>query len=106
MHNNNNNNNNNNCTLIRGKSLKPGKKNILNLILNVEKSTLIKGTVYSNKNVPSVGASIKVVEIDPFDNKRKILGCTYTDDKGEYQFKVIPIPYMIYEFTVYSPLKQ
>lgn len=99
-------NNNFNCILIRGESLKAEKKNILNLIVNVEKSTLIMGTVYAGKDVPSVGASIKVVEINPFNKKRKILGCTYTDEKGEYQFKVIPISYMIYEFTVYSPLKQ
>lgn len=95
-----------NCILIRGKSLKPGEKNILNLVLNVERSTLIYGTVYAGKYVPSVGASIKVVEINPFNKTRKILGYTYTDDKGEYQFKVIPISYMIYEFTVYSALKQ
>lgn len=98
-------NNNNNCILIRGKSLNPCEKNILNLILNVQKSTLIKGTVYAYKCVPSVGASIKVVEINPLNKERKILGYTYTDDKGEYQFKVIPISYMIYEFTAYSPLK-
>lgn len=98
-------NNNLNCILIRGESLKPGKKNTLNLILNVEKSTLIKGTVYSENHVPSVGASIRVVEIDPLNKQRKILGYTYTDDNGEYQFKIIPISYMIYEFTVYSPLK-
>ena len=96
-------NNNFNCILIRGESLKPGKKNILNLILITEKSTLIKGTVYVGKDVPSVGASIKVVEINPFNKERKLLGYTYTDDKGEYQFKVIPISYMIYEFTAYSP---
>ena len=96
---------NNNCTLIRGKSLKPGESNILNLILDVKKSTLIKGTVYAQNDVPSVGASIKVVEINPSNKKRKILGYTFTDDKGEYRFKVIPIFYMIYEFTVYSPLK-
>ena len=97
--------NNKNCTIIRGKSLKPGEKNIVNLILNVKKSTFIKGTVYTEKDVPSVGASIKVVEINPLNKKRKILGYTFTDDKGEYQFKVIPISYMIYEFTVYPPLK-
>ena len=95
-----------NCILIRGESLKPGKKNILNLILITEKSTLIKGTVYEGKCVPSVGASIKVVEINPLNKKRKVLGYTYTDDKGEYQFKVIPISCMLYEFTVYSALKQ
>lgn len=101
----NNSNNNCNCILIRGKSLKSEGKNILNLIINTEKSTLIKGTVYAGKSVPSVGASIKVVEINPFNKERRILGYTYTDGKGEYQFKVIPISYMIYEFTVYSPLK-
>jgi hypothetical protein len=93
-----------NCILIRGISLKPGK-NILNLTLNAEKSTLIKGTVYAGKDVPSVGASIKVVEINPLNKKRKILGYTYTDDKGKYQIKVIPISYMLYEFTVYSAFK-
>jgi len=98
--------NNYNCILIRGRSLKPGEKNILNLTLNTEKSTLIKGTVYTVKDVPSVGASIKVVEINPFNKKRKILGYTYTDDKGKYQIKVIPISYMLYEFIVYSALKQ
>lgn len=97
--------NNKNCILIRGKSLKPGERNILTLILNVKKSTLIKGTVYAEKDVPSVGASIKVVEINPLNKKRKILGYTFTDNKGEYQFKVIPISYMIYKFTAYSPLK-
>jgi len=100
------NNNNLNCILIRGKSLKPGEKNILNLTLNAERSTLVKGTVYEGKYVPSVGASIKVVEINPLNKKRKILGYTYTDDKGEYQFRVIPISYMLYEFTAYSALKQ
>jgi len=97
--------NNFNCILVREKSLKLGK-NTLNLILNVEKGTLIKGTVYSGNNVPSVGASIKVVEVNSFNKQRKILGYTYTDDKGEYQFKVVPISYMIYEFTAYSPLKK
>jgi len=94
-----------NCILIRGKSLKL-RKNTLNLILNMEKSTLIKGTVYARNHVPSVGASIKVVEINQFNKQRKILGYTYTDEKGEYQFKVTPISYMIYEFTAYSPLKK
>lgn len=47
-----------NCILIRGKPLKPVEKNILNLILNAEKSTLIRGTVYVGKHVPNVDASI------------------------------------------------
>lgn len=97
--------NNLNCILVKGKSLKLWK-NTLNLILNVEKSTHIKGTVYAGNHVPSVGASIIVVEINPFNKQRKILGYTYTNDKGEYQFRMIPISYMIYEFTAYSPLKK
>lgn len=81
-------------------------KNTLNLILNMEKSTIIKGNVYAGNHVPSVGASIKVVEINPFNKQKKILGYTYTDDKGEYQFRLVPIPYMIYEFVAYSPLRK
>ena len=94
-----------NCILVRGKFLELGK-NTMNLILSVEKCTLIKGTVYAVNNEPSVGASIKVVEINQFNKQRKILGYTYTDENGEYQFMVTPISYMIYEFTAYSPLKK
>jgi len=97
--------NNFNCILVRGKFLKLGK-NTFNLILDVEKSTLIKGTVYAGNHVPSVGASIKVVEINQLNKQRKILGYTYTDNKGQYQFKITPISYMLYEFTAYSPLKK
>lgn len=80
--------------------------NTLNLVLNMGKGTIIKGTVYAGNHMPSVGAAIKVVEINPCNNQKKILGYTYTDDKGEYQFRLVPMPCMVYEFIAYSPLRK
>ncbi|MBU3087625.1 hypothetical protein KPL42_03855 [Clostridium gasigenes] len=68
------------------------------------KRTIIKGVVTTRKGVPTKGASIEVVQVNIYDSKRTVLGCTYTDRNGKYAFSILPLCNMIYEFIVYSPL--
>jgi hypothetical protein len=63
---------------------------------------LIKGRVTTPKNLPSIGASIEVVEIIGLE--RNILGYVFTDTSGFFGFSVDYKPSVDYELNVYSPL--
>lgn len=90
--------------LIKTNNLNCGAKCNLNIILNSNKTVIIKGIVYNAKKEVSVGAAIEVIQINCRSNEKKILGYSYTDNKGEYLFAIEVLPYMVYEFAIYSPL--
>lgn len=90
--------------LINTNNLNCRTKYNLNIILKSKKRVIIKGIVYNAKKQPSIGAAIEMIQIDCQSNIKKILGYSYTDDKGEYLFCIEVLPYMIYEIAIYSPL--
>jgi hypothetical protein len=90
--------------LINSNNFNCRTKYNLNIILKSKKRVIVKGTVYNKKKIPSIGAVIEVIEVDCRNNTRKILGYSYTDDKGEYLFCIEAFSYMLYEIVIYSPL--
>lgn len=94
-----------NWVVVKGESLNLCRNNIVNIIVDSNKSSIIKGNVYAADGSPCLRATIEVDEINPYNNERKVLGYAVTDKNGEYQFSVNPIYYMTYEIKVYSPLK-
>jgi len=92
--------------LIKTNNLNCGEKYNLNIILNLNsnKTVIIKGIVYNAKKQPSIGAVIEVIQINCKSNDKEILGYSYTNNKGEYLFAIEVLPYMVYEFAIYSPL--
>jgi hypothetical protein len=77
----------------------------LNIILRLNKR-IIRGTVYNQKRLPSVGAAIEVVQMNCKTNIKKIMGYSYTDSKGQYLFCIEVLSHMVYEIAIYSPLNK
>jgi len=90
--------------LIKTNNLSCGAKYDLNIILKLNRTVIIKGIVYNSKKKPSIGAAIEVIQINSKSNTKEILGYSYTNNKGEYLFAMEILPYMVYEFAIYSPL--
>lgn len=94
-----------NCVVVNSEELKEDRNNIINITLDTNKSSIIKGTVFSVDGIPCYGATVEVNEINPYNNKKKLLGYVVTDRNGEYEFSVEAKYHMKYEVKVYSPLK-
>lgn len=90
--------------LINTNNLNYCSKYNLNIILKCHRRVIIKGTVYNSNKLPSIGAAIEVIQVSSGSDIRKIIGYSYTDNKGEYLFSLEVLPDIFYEMNIYSPL--
>ncbi|MFL0197711.1 hypothetical protein ACJDU8_19380 [Clostridium sp. WILCCON 0269] len=90
--------------LINTSNLNHCRKYNLNIILKCYKRVIIKGTVYNPNKLPSIGAAIEIIQVNFGSDIRKIIGYSYTDNKGEYLFSLEVLPDIFYEMNIYSPL--
>ncbi|SFC22634.1 carboxypeptidase regulatory-like domain-containing protein [Clostridium uliginosum] len=90
---------NKNKIVIPGRCLCKNKIVHVKVILKKVKSTLVKGTVKNPDGSPSVGACIEIVEVTTI---KKILGCTFTDAKGDFSVAIKCNFNAYYEFNIYS----
>lgn len=95
----------NNTLIIPGKCLKKGKIYCATLVVPNQNETLVNGIIYNPDCTKSPGAIVEVVEVNPLNNERILLGYTFTNESGEYGFTLSFNPYSVYEFNVYSPLQ-
>lgn len=90
--------------MIKGAKTREDVHYNFNILLNNKKVQIIKGTVFNQKQEPSKGAAIQVTQISNINNRRSILGYSYTDENGKYLFTIRALPRMRYEIAVYAPL--
>lgn len=95
----------------RGSSIILHGYNLLELnrckvVMNIKSKniTIIRGTIYTENNEPSIGVAIEVKKINCSNKKSLIIGYCFTDDKGEYVFPLEATYGMCYEISIYSPL--
>lgn len=94
-----------NWSIVGGRKLNVCKNNIVDIVVESHKSSIIKGNVYNINGKPCANAIVEIDEINTCNNEVKVLGYSVTNDKGEYQISINPIYYMDYEIKVYPPLK-
>lgn len=90
--------------MIFGSKLRQNMQYNFNVMLRTHSFQIIRGTVYDHNKKPSKGAVIQITQIRMDNNRRQILGYSYTDEKGQYVFTIQALSYMKYEMTVYAPL--
>lgn len=90
--------------IINGNNLRYCSENHVNIHLKRQNFQIIKGTVYNQKQEPSIGAAVQVVEISCKNHSRHLLGYTLTDENGHYLFSLVAKPCMKYELAIYDPL--
>lgn len=65
---------------------------------DLPKSVIIGKVIYPEGKIP-VGACVEIVEIG---EERKSIGCTFSDEKGEYELPFSYKPYLNYELNIYD----
>lgn len=69
-----------------------------------EKTYILKGTIYDEKQELVSGAVVTVTEVDPLSKNTKFLGYTITDINGYYLIAIEAFEDKFYELGIFPPL--
>lgn len=69
-----------------------------------EKTYILKGTIYDEKQELVSGAVVTVTEVDPLIKTTKFLGYTITDINGYYLIAIEAFEDKFYELGIFPPL--
>ena len=95
---------NSNGTTVDSDYLMEGVPNYITIELPMGNSQIIKGRVINEKEQPSAGAIIMVMEIHQSSREQQSLGYAVTDDHGYYAFAIRAKETCLYKLTVYEPI--
>lgn len=65
---------------------------------DLSKSVVIGSVIYPDEKIP-IGACVEIIEIG---EERKSIGCTFSDENGDYELPFNYKPYLNYELNIYD----